>query len=62
MRAGDVVRRKGENDRCWIVLRVRSDHKGLWLNLDDDECPEIIRNEVWHSASQFEVINEKQSL
>ena len=59
MKAGDLVRRKGELDRSWIVLRVKSNNKGIWLNIDDNECPEIIRGEVWHKATNFEVINEQ---
>ena len=52
MKAGDTVRRIGET-REYKVKFLKSDHRGLWIQLFDG-----MNIDVFHCAKYFEVVNE----
>ena len=57
MKVGDAVRIVGGDylpQQVWIVKSVKSDARGIWIQLKDSAEAE----DVWHNASYYEVANE----
>lgn len=44
MQVGDKVRFISGNDKVYVVSRVKSDHRGLWVQLDDSRNLDVYYN------------------
>jgi len=54
VKVGDEIKYiNGREGESWKILEIKSNHRGLWLRICDSM-------DMWHSSSQFEVINESR--